>query len=134
MPGLIAGFAKHQGLDLILPSSPDAPTRLSDPATDKVLAEFSFEPLDPAAAHAALAAGRAELVIASASDPAFGIRTIGLDPIEVLVIPRVIACSLLMVGLSFYGGLWALIAGGIAYSLWKTGGEEEPDWPAGSVH
>jgi len=81
MPGLVAGFAKHQGLDLILPASPDAPTRLSDPATDKVLAEFSFEPLDPAAAHAALAAGRAELVIASASDPAFGIRTIGLDPL-----------------------------------------------------
>ncbi len=41
------------------------------------------------------------------------LRTIGLDPIEVLVVPRVIACSILMVGLSFYGGLWALIAGGI---------------------
>jgi len=41
------------------------------------------------------------------------LRTIGLDPIEVLVVPRVLACSILMVGLSFYGGLWALIAGGI---------------------
>ena len=27
-----------------------------------------------------------------------------------------------------------LIAGGIVYSLWKTKGEEEPDWPAGPVH
>jgi phosphate transport system substrate-binding protein len=81
MPGLIAGFAKHQGLTLIAPSSAEVPTLLRDPATDKVLAEFSFEPLDPAAAHEALAAGRAELVLASASDPAFGIRTIGLDPL-----------------------------------------------------
>jgi phospholipid/cholesterol/gamma-HCH transport system permease protein len=41
------------------------------------------------------------------------LRTIGLDPIEVLVIPRVIACSLMLVGLAFYGGLCALIAGGV---------------------
>ena len=41
------------------------------------------------------------------------LRTIGLDPIEVLVIPRVIACSLMLVGLAFYGGLCALVAGGV---------------------
>jgi phospholipid/cholesterol/gamma-HCH transport system permease protein len=41
------------------------------------------------------------------------LRTIGLDPIEVLVVPRVIACSLMLVGLAFYGGLCALIAGGL---------------------
>jgi phospholipid/cholesterol/gamma-HCH transport system permease protein len=40
------------------------------------------------------------------------LRTIGLDPIEVLVIPRVIACSLMLLGLAFYGGLCALVAGG----------------------
>ncbi|WP_164157591.1 ABC transporter permease [Sandarakinorhabdus rubra] len=45
------------------------------------------------------------------------LRTIGLDPIEVLVIPRVIACSLMLVGLAFYGGLWALIAGG--FYVWS---------------
>lgn len=81
MPGLVAGFARHQGLDLIPPASPEAPTLLRDPATDKVLAEFSFEPLPPAAAHEALAAGRAEFVLASASDPAFGSRTVALDPL-----------------------------------------------------
>lgn len=27
-----------------------------------------------------------------------------------------------------------LIAGGIVYSLWKTKGAEEPDWPAGPAH
>jgi phosphate transport system substrate-binding protein len=81
VPGLIAGFAKHQGLTLTTSTSPDAPMLLSDPATNKVLAEFSFQPLPPAAAHEALAAGRAELVLASTSDPAFGVRTIGLDPL-----------------------------------------------------
>ncbi|MEI6485514.1 MAG: MlaE family lipid ABC transporter permease subunit [Sphingomonadales bacterium] len=41
------------------------------------------------------------------------LRTIGLDPIAVLVIPRVIACSLMMLGLAFYGGVCALFGGGI---------------------
>jgi phospholipid/cholesterol/gamma-HCH transport system permease protein len=41
------------------------------------------------------------------------LRTIGLDPIEVLVIPRVIASSLMLLGLAFYGGLCALVAGGL---------------------
>ncbi len=41
------------------------------------------------------------------------LRTIGLDPIEVLVVPRVIACSLMLVGLAFYGSLWALVGGGL---------------------
>lgn len=41
------------------------------------------------------------------------LRTIGLDPIEVLVVPRVIACSLMLLGLAFYGGMCALIAGGL---------------------
>jgi phospholipid/cholesterol/gamma-HCH transport system permease protein len=45
------------------------------------------------------------------------LRTIGLDPIEVLVIPRVIACSLMLVGLAFYGGLCALVAGG--FYVWS---------------
>ena len=41
------------------------------------------------------------------------LRTIGLDPIAVLVVPRVIACSLMMLGLAFYGGVCALIGGGL---------------------
>jgi tellurite resistance protein TerC len=28
------------------------------------------------------------------------------------------------------GVTFALIAAGIGYSLWKTRGQEEPDWPA----
>ena len=41
------------------------------------------------------------------------LRTIGLDPIDVLVLPRVIACSLMLLGLAFYGGLCALVGGGL---------------------
>lgn len=41
------------------------------------------------------------------------LRTIGLDPIEVLVVPRVIACSVMLLGLAFYGGLCALVGGGL---------------------
>lgn len=41
------------------------------------------------------------------------LRTIGLDPIEVLVVPRVIACSLMLLGLAFFGSLWALVGGGV---------------------
>lgn len=81
MPRLVAGFAASQGLRLTEPASAGAPSLLTDPATGKVLAEFSFQPLDSVAAHEALASGRAELMLAAASDPAFGSRTIGLDPL-----------------------------------------------------
>lgn len=81
MPGLVARFAASQGWQLTEPENPDAPRLLTDPASGVVLAEFSFQPLDPAAAHEALASGRAELILAAAGDPAFGSRTIGLDPL-----------------------------------------------------
>lgn len=87
VPGLVQRFAQTRGLRLIAPEGQSAPTRLADPATDKILAEFSFQSLSPAQAHAALAAGRAELILAAASDPAFGNRTIGLDPLVAITAP-----------------------------------------------
>lgn len=87
MPRLVAGFAASQGLTLTAPDRPDAPSLLADPATGKILAEFSFQSLPPAAAHEALASGRAELLLASASDPAFGSRTLGLDPLVAISAP-----------------------------------------------
>ncbi len=81
LPGLTAAFAAAQGLDLTPPVDPSKPALLTDPATDKVLAEISFIPLPPDQAHQALTAGRAELILAAAGDPAFGARTIGLDPL-----------------------------------------------------
>lgn len=81
VPGLVESFASSRGWQLVASPEADIPTRLVDPTTGKVLAEFSFSPLSPAAAHEAMAAGRAELILAAASDPDFGNRTIGLDPL-----------------------------------------------------
>jgi phospholipid/cholesterol/gamma-HCH transport system permease protein len=40
-------------------------------------------------------------------------RSIGMSPTEVLVLPRVIAMSIMMVLLSFYGSVMAIIGGGL---------------------
>jgi phospholipid/cholesterol/gamma-HCH transport system permease protein len=40
-------------------------------------------------------------------------RSIGMSPTEVLVLPRVIAMSLMMVLLSFYGSVMAIVGGGL---------------------
>lgn len=40
-------------------------------------------------------------------------RTIGLDPIQVLVLPRVLALVLMMPLLAFYASIWAIIGGGL---------------------
>lgn len=79
MPALVAAFAKAQGLVLTPPAIPEGVTLLTDPATDKVLAEFSFAALDPVSAREALKSGRAELMLAAATEPGFNERTIGLD-------------------------------------------------------
>lgn len=85
MPRLVASFAATQGLTLTEPTEAGQPVLLTDPATDKVLAEFSFMPLDPAEAREALSSGRAELILAAATETVFGSRAIGLDPLVAIV-------------------------------------------------
>jgi phosphate transport system substrate-binding protein len=85
MPPLIAAFAAMQGMILIPPATPTAATILTDPNTNKVLAEFSFEPLSPEAGHDALKSGRAELMLAAATEPDFGTRALGLDALIPIV-------------------------------------------------
>jgi len=41
------------------------------------------------------------------------LATIGLSPIEVLVLPRVIACAIMLLLLAFFGSLMALVGGGV---------------------
>lgn len=87
IPALVAAFAEARGLKLQPPASPDQPIRLVDPATDKVLAEFSFTAMSLTEAHEALTAGRAELILSASADAAFGSRTIGLDPLVAITAP-----------------------------------------------
>ncbi|WP_310497715.1 MlaE family lipid ABC transporter permease subunit [Sandarakinorhabdus sp.] len=41
------------------------------------------------------------------------LTTIGLSPIEVLVVPRVIACAIMLFLLAFFGNIMALVGGGV---------------------
>jgi phosphate transport system substrate-binding protein len=87
LPPLVAAFATARGLTFSRGSEPGFTSIISDPATDKVLAEFSFAPAAPEAAHAALAAGRAELIVAAAVEPDFGHRALALDALLPIVAP-----------------------------------------------
>lgn len=44
-------------------------------------------------------------------------RTIGISPIEALVLPRIIACTLMMILLSFYSSVVAIIGGAVVGDL-----------------
>lgn len=87
MPGLIKAFALSRGLHHTAPRAPEAPALLTDPATDKVLAEISFQPLPATAARAALKEGRAELMLASVPETDFGNTALALDALLPIVAP-----------------------------------------------
>lgn len=83
IPPLVAAFAKSRGLDHRI--DPDGITRLVDPASGQVLAEFSFQPLPLTSARAALIGGRAELILSTATEPDLGARTLALDALVPIV-------------------------------------------------
>lgn len=87
LPPLIAAFAKARGLVYAPPSAPDAPAVLTDPATNKVLAEISFRAFGPEAARAEVKAGRAELMVASVTEPDMGAKPMALDALVPIVAP-----------------------------------------------
>jgi phosphate transport system substrate-binding protein len=80
---LVQAFAQTRGL--LYAASPLGVAILTDPATDKTLAEFSFLPLPPDLARAEVNAGRAELILASATEPDFGERAVALDALIPIV-------------------------------------------------
>lgn len=84
LPPLIAAFARARGL--IYADAPGGAV-LTDPATNKVLAEFSFRALPPDQARAELKAGRAELMVASAVEPDLGSKAMALDALVPIVAP-----------------------------------------------
>lgn len=79
---LVAAFAASRGLDVV---ADGAVTRLVERGKGQVLAEVSFAPAAPEAALAALAAGRAELVLSAGTAPDFGARVLALDALMPVV-------------------------------------------------
>lgn len=88
MPPLVAAFAKAQGLVLMPPGPATGITVLTDPATAKVLAEFSFTAMSPTAAFDTVKMGQAELILAAATEPGLNQRAIGLDALVPIVAPE----------------------------------------------
>lgn len=84
IPALIAGFAASRMLQLEVVSGR---TDLVDPASGRVLAEFSFTPLPRTEATVAMLAGEAELVLAARSEKPLGSRAVALDPLVPLTAP-----------------------------------------------
>ncbi len=85
MQPLVQAFARTLGL--VYADSPLGVASLTDPATGKTLAEFSFLPLPPDLARAEVKAGRAELILASATEPDFGEVAVALDALIPIVAP-----------------------------------------------
>ncbi len=79
---LVAAFAASRGLDV---RADGGVTRLVERGKGQVLAEFSFQPRAPDVAMADVAAGRAELALAVATAPDFGVRVLGLDALVPVV-------------------------------------------------
>ncbi len=82
---LIAAFAQSRGLVMKLPTDEGGATVLADPLSGRTLAEFSFQPLPPDEARAALKAGAAELMLAAVTLPEFGSRAVALDALLPIV-------------------------------------------------
>jgi phosphate transport system substrate-binding protein len=81
LPSLIAAFAQARGLDY----APGQPVLITDPTTRQVLAEFSFAAMGPDAARLEAKAGRAELIVAAATEADFGTRALALDALVPIV-------------------------------------------------
>lgn len=85
LPPLVQAFALSRGLIYAVADS--KVVMLTDPATGKTLAEISFVPLTPDQARAEVKAGRADLILASATEPDFGTRAMALDALIPIVAP-----------------------------------------------
>lgn len=80
LPLLLAAFAKTHGLTL----TTGQPAVLADPS-GKTLAEVSFTPAAPVAAHDAVLSGEAMLAFASTTEPDLGAQSVALDAMVAIV-------------------------------------------------
>ena len=86
LPPLFAAFARERGLTFVPPEG-ETGAQLVDPLSGQVLAEMSFEAMEPEAARAALASGGATLVLARAAAPDLTARTLATDALVAIVAP-----------------------------------------------
>ncbi|MFT4151340.1 MAG: phosphate ABC transporter substrate-binding/OmpA family protein [Paracoccaceae bacterium] len=87
LPGLFHAFAKARGLDFTTAPGPGFAATITDPATKAVLADISFHPESPQDAHRDMVAGRAELMVASATEQDLGARPLATDALVAIVAP-----------------------------------------------
>lgn len=86
LPRLFAAYAAQRGMVIsTVQGEGGFATEISDPVTQQPLAKISFAPGTPDAARAALAAGRAEMVVSAVAEKGFGARLLGLDALIPIV-------------------------------------------------
>lgn len=87
LPGLFRAFADARGLTYTEAPGEAFSAVISDPATDKVLADIGFMAVDPDAARAELTNGAAELILSAATEPGLGARVVAMDAMVPIVAP-----------------------------------------------
>ena len=80
---LFQAFAEARGM--VWQPGSDGVDTISDPATGGLLAEISFRATTPAEAHAELKSGRADLMVAAATEPDLGARALAMDALVPIV-------------------------------------------------
>lgn len=88
LPSLFQAFASARGLRFEPVEGASFAARLTDPTTDKPLADISFLPETLEAMRQSLLSGRAELGLAAATEPEFGSRILALDAMVPVVSPE----------------------------------------------
>ncbi|MDP2083336.1 MAG: phosphate ABC transporter substrate-binding/OmpA family protein [Pseudotabrizicola sp.] len=87
LPPLMRAFAEARGLSYDEDMQGGYSAVVSDPQSGKPLADIGFVGATPELARAELLAGRAEMVLAAATEPAMGSRVLALDAMVPIVAP-----------------------------------------------
>ena len=87
LPPLMRAFAEARGLTYAETGQAGYSAVVSDPQSGKSLAEISFVGADPDHARAELLAGRAEMILASATEADMGSRVLAMDAMVPIVAP-----------------------------------------------
>lgn len=87
LPALFQAFANARGLVYEPQPGDTFAARILDPATRKVLADLSFQPMPPEAAGAAVSAGAADLKLSFAAEPGLAAHSVAMDGMVAIAAP-----------------------------------------------